>query len=90
MTKAPTPTEMSKGQSDNTKPQKSSITQWLRTDLGRSVGVTTATQLVLLTIGPKNTNLVEAVDILLPVKFRRILFIFSISQFYCKKKIYIG
>ena len=26
--------------------QKSSITQWLRTDLGRSVGVTTATQLV--------------------------------------------
>ena len=50
MTKAPTPTEMSNGQSDNTKtPQKSSIKQRLRTDLGRSVGVTTATQLVVLT-----------------------------------------
>ena len=50
MTEAPTPTEMSKGQSDNTKtPQKSSIKQRLRTDLGRSVGVTTATQLVWLT-----------------------------------------
>ena len=43
MTKAPTPTEISKG------PQKSSIKQRLRTDLGRSVGVTTATQLVWLT-----------------------------------------
>ena len=32
-----------------TTPQKSSIKQRLRTDLGRSVGVTTATQLVLLT-----------------------------------------
>ena len=32
-----------------TTPQKSSITQRLRTDLGRSVGVTTATQLVWLT-----------------------------------------
>ena len=50
MTKAPTPTEMSKGQSDNTNnATKSSITQRLRTDLGRSVGVTTATQLVWLT-----------------------------------------
>ena len=50
MTKAPTPTEMSKGQSDKqTTPQKSSIKQRLRTDLGRSVGVTTATQLVWLT-----------------------------------------
>ena len=49
MTKAPTPTEMSKGQSDNTNNAiKSSITQRLRTDLGRSVGVTTATQLVWL------------------------------------------
>ena len=49
MTKAPTPTEMSKGQSDNpTTPQKGSIKQQLRTDLGRSVGVTTATQLVWL------------------------------------------
>ena len=49
MTKAPTPAKMSKGQSDNTTPQKSSITQRLRTDLERSVGVTTATQLVWLT-----------------------------------------
>ena len=50
MTKAPTPAEMSKGQSDNTNnATKSSITQRLRTDLGRSVGVTGATQLVLWT-----------------------------------------
>ena len=50
MTKAPTPTEMSKGQSDNTNnAKKRSIKQQLRTDLGRSVGVTTATQLVWLT-----------------------------------------
>ena len=42
MTKAPTLTEMSKGQSDNTyNVTKSSIKQQLRTDLGRSVGVTT-------------------------------------------------
>ena len=33
----------------HTTPQKSSIKQRLRTDLGRSVGVTTATQLVWLT-----------------------------------------
>ena len=32
-----------------TTPQKRSIKQRLRTDLGRSVGVTTATQLVWLT-----------------------------------------
>ena len=51
MAKAPTPTEMSKGQSDNTKKTatKNSITQRLRTDLERSIGVTTATQLVWLT-----------------------------------------
>ena len=50
MTKAPTPTEMSKGAvTTQTTPQKSSIKQRLRTDLGRSVGVTTATQLVWLT-----------------------------------------
>ena len=50
MTKAHTPTEMSKGQSDNiNNATKSSITQRLRTDLGRSVGVTTATQLVWFT-----------------------------------------
>ena len=50
MTKAPSPAEMSKGQSDNTNnATKSLITQRLRTDLGRSVGVTTATQLVWFT-----------------------------------------
>ena len=50
MTKAPSPTEMWKEQSDNTNnATKSSITQRLRTDLWWSVGVTTATQLVWLT-----------------------------------------
>ena len=50
MTKAPTPAEMYKGQvTTQTTPQKSSITQWLRTNSGRLVAVTTATQLVLLT-----------------------------------------
>ena len=45
MTKAPTPTKMSKGQSDNTNNATiSPIKQRLRTDLGRSVRVTTATQ----------------------------------------------
>ena len=49
MTKAPTSTEKSKKQCDNTKtPPKTSITQRLRTDLGRSFGVTIANQLVLL------------------------------------------
>ena len=49
MTKAPTPTEKAKKQRDNTQaPPKTLITQRLRTDLGRSVGVTTATQLVWL------------------------------------------
>ena len=39
MTKAPTPTEKSKKQRDNTKaPPKTLITQRLRIDLGRSVG----------------------------------------------------
>ena len=50
MTKAPTPEEMSKGQSDNrNNATKKLITQRLRTDLGRSVGVTTTTKLVWLT-----------------------------------------
>ena len=50
MAKAPTPSDMSKGQSDNTNnATKSSITQRLRTELGRSVGVTTAIQLELKT-----------------------------------------
>ena len=50
MTKTPTPAEMPKGQSDNTNnATTSSITQRLRIDLGRSVGVHTATRLVWLT-----------------------------------------
>ena len=51
MTKAPIQTDISKGQSDNTNnaTKKVRLTQRLRTDLGRSVGVTTATQLVWLT-----------------------------------------
>ena len=42
MTKAPTPTEKSKKHCDNKQKrhQKTLITQQLRTDLGRSVGVT--------------------------------------------------
>ena len=49
MTKKPYTPEKSKKQLDYTKtPPKTSITQWLQTDLGRSVGVTTATQLVWL------------------------------------------
>ena len=49
MTKAPTPTEKSKTQRDNTKTlPKTSIIQRLRTDLGRSIGSTIATQLVWL------------------------------------------
>ena len=49
-----------------TTPQKSSIKQQLRTDLGRSVGVTTATQMVWFTrfTGPnlpthRNSRLIE-------------------------------
>ena len=46
MTKAPTPTDKSKKQRDNTKtPPTMSIAQRLRTDVGPSVGLTTATQL---------------------------------------------
>ena len=49
MTKAPALTEKSRKQRDNTKtPPKTSITQRLRTVLGRSVGVAIATQLVWL------------------------------------------
>ena len=47
MTKVPEPTEKSKIQRYNTKnATKTSITQRFRTDLGRSVEVTTATPLV--------------------------------------------
>ena len=59
MTNAPTPTEKSKKQRDNTKtPPKTLITQRLRTDLGRSVGVTIATQLVWLNrlMGPQPSH----------------------------------
>ena len=49
MTKAPIPTEIVKVQHDNTNTSpKSSITQQLRIDLGRSDGVTTVIQLVWL------------------------------------------
>ena len=49
MTKAPKPTEKSRKQSDNTStPPKTLTTKRLRTDLGRSVWVTIATQLVWL------------------------------------------
>ena len=49
MTKAPTTTETSKNQRDNTKtPPKTSITQRLRAALGRSDEVTTVTQLACL------------------------------------------
>ena len=45
--KSPNTPEKSEKQRDNTKmPPKTSITQRLRTDLGRSVEITTATQLV--------------------------------------------
>ena len=51
MTHAPTPTEKSKEQRDNTKtPPKTSITQRFRTDLVRSVWVAIATQLVWLNL----------------------------------------
>ena len=47
--KASTPTEKPTKQRDNTlTPRKTSITQRLRTDLGRSFGVTIAVQLVWL------------------------------------------
>ena len=49
MTKAPTPTEISKKQHDNIKTlPKTLITQWLRTDLRRSVDVTAVTPLLWL------------------------------------------
>ena len=49
MTKAPAPTEKSKKQRENTiTPPKTSITQRLRTDIGRLVGATIATQLIWL------------------------------------------
>ena len=56
MTKVPASTEKSKKQRDNLKtPLKTLITHQLRIDLGRSVGVTTATPLVWLN-GPRALN----------------------------------
>ena len=47
--KTPYTNRINRKQKDNTQtPPKTSITQRLRTDLGRSVGVTTVIQLVLL------------------------------------------
>ena len=48
VTKAPSLTDKSKKQRDNKNATKTSITQRLRADLGRSVGVTTTTTLVWL------------------------------------------
>ena len=49
MTEAPTPRDKSKKQRDNIKTTpKTLITQRMRTDLGRSVGVTAVTPLVWL------------------------------------------
>ena len=61
LTKALIPTEKFKKQNENTKtPPKTSITQRLRTDLGWSIGVTTAIQLVWLNrfTGSKNSQCV--------------------------------
>ena len=56
VTKTPTPAEQSKKQRDNIKtPPKTLITQLLRTDLGRSVGVTAVPQLVWLNRYNKGT-----------------------------------
>ena len=48
MTKAPTPVDMSKGQSDNTNNETKKFDYTAVVDLGRSAGETTATQLVWL------------------------------------------
>ena len=58
MTEALTPTEKSKKQCDNTKTQPKSITQRLRTDLGRSIVVTTGRQFDWMS---KDTQVVVAV-----------------------------
>ena len=58
MTKAHTPTEMSKGQSDNTNnATKKFDYKAIGTDLGRSVEVTTATPLVWLTCNINHVSL---------------------------------
>ena len=72
MTKAPTVYQQKcqRGKvTTQTTPQKSSIKQQLRTDLGRSVGVTTATQLVWLTSlrahlpTPRNSRVIKRTHI---------------------------
>ena len=73
MTKAPTPTEKSKKQRDNIKTQpKTSITHRFQTDLGRSVGVTIATQLVWLNRlpnPPTHDNSCEIEDMNMQISF---------------------
>ena len=70
MTKSPTPTDCHKDKvTTQTTPQKSSIKQRLRTDLERSVRVTTATQLVWLTClrahlpSPRNSRVIKTTHI---------------------------
>ena len=58
MTKEPSSTQKSKNEHDNTiNATKTSITKRLQTDLGRSVRVTTISQLVLLNQFTGNLNL---------------------------------
>ena len=61
MTKAPTLTEKSTKQRDNLKtPPKTSITQRLRTDLGRSVGITVLPAGVVKPVFERSTFLLTA------------------------------
>ena len=65
MTKAHTSTKISKGQNYNTNnATKCLITQRLWTDLGRSVGVATATKLVRLTLFTGPTFPLPAIAVL--------------------------
>ena len=88
MTKAPIPTEKSKKQHDKTQTlPKTSITQLLWTDLGRSVGITIATQLVWLNrfTGAQNSHLPQKLcnqqDTLIRTFFTHYLFKFRASLF---------
>ena len=61
MTKPPIPTEKSKTKGQHTQtPPKTSITQRLRTDLGRSVGVTSNPTGVVLRINKRSTLYIPA------------------------------
>ena len=93
MTKDPTPTENSKKEGDNTKtPPKTSITQRLRTGLGRPVKNTTAIQLVWLNVNKRLTfPLTAIVDNVVVCKslnlfHNRIVNYFSPKPFILKKK----